>query len=323
MRYFVALALAVIFLAAASVVVAQEYTIGPGDVLQISFWQDPTLNTTARVGQDGYISIDIVGRIQASGKTPLQLQDDIVRQMSRLNKRISQAVVRVTEYNYQHVFVTGQVNNPGKLAFEHIPDLITILNEAGWITPQGDLSRVTLIRGAKDAQSIEVIDVAAAIASGDVESLPAIHRKDAIEVPMTPAGLPSQDLAARAKRKNVLYVTGAVNTPGPIRFEENLDVYDAIAMAGGPTDGAELDQVRVLSKDLQYAQSYSIDLREYSRTGSPARYILRQEDHVVVPARRGGFLGSTIGTAATVLGVVTSAVLLYQALNEEDEHTGN
>lgn len=303
---------------------AQEYTIGPGDVLQLSFWQDPTLNTTVRVGQDGYISVDIIGRIEAAGKTPLQLQDDIVRQMSRLNNRISQAVVRVTEYNYRYVFVTGQVNEPGKLTFEQIPDLVTILNEAGWITPQGDLSRVTIIRGGEEAGDVQVVDVAAAIASGDVASLPAIHRQDAIDVPLTPAGIPSQALAVQAQRKNVLYVTGAVNTPGPIRFEKNLDVYDAIAMAGGPTEIAELDDVKVLSKDLRYAQSYQIDLHEYSKTGSPARYILRQEDHVVVPARRsGGFLGSTIGTVATALGVVTSAVLLYQALSEDDQTTGN
>jgi polysaccharide export outer membrane protein len=321
MRYSTTFGVLLLVFLAAGAVVAQEYVIGPGDVLQVNFWQDPSLNTTVRVGQDGYISVDIIGRIEAASKTPLQLQDDIVRRMSRLNKRISQAVVRVTEYNYRHVFVTGQVNNPGKLTFEQIPDLVTILNEAGWITPQGDLSRVTLIRGGEEAGEVEVVDVAAAIASGRDGTLPEIRRGDAIEVPMTPAGVPSQDLAVRAERRNVLYVTGAVNTPGPIRYEENLDVYEAIAMAGGPTDAAELDDVRVLSKDMQYAQAYIIDLKEYSRTGSPARYTLRQEDHVVVPARRSGFLESTIGTVATALGVVTSAVLLYQAL-DPDETTG-
>lgn len=323
MRHLTIMLLVFVFVVAAAAIVAQEYTIGSGDVLQVSFWQDPTLNTTARVGRDGYISVDIIGRIEAAGKTPLQLQDDIVRQMSRLNKRISQAVVRVTEYNYNHVFVTGQVNNPGKITFEQIPDLVTILNEAGWITPQGDLSRVTIIHGGTDAGNVEVVDVASAISSGNAESLPEIKRRDAIEVPMTPAGIPSRDLTTQVKRKNVLYVTGAVNTPGPIRFEENLDIYDAIAMAGGPTDGAQLDKVKVLSKDMQYAQSYSIDLREYAGTGAPARYILSQEDHVVVPARRAGFFGSTIGTVATALGVVTSAVLLYQALNSDDEDSGN
>ena len=94
---------------------------------------------------------------QAAGKTTIELQNDIVRQMSRLNTRVSQAVVRVIDYQYQYVFVKGQVLNPGKLTFEEIPDLWTIINEAGGITETGDLTRVTIIRGGTDAGKIEAV----------------------------------------------------------------------------------------------------------------------------------------------------------------------
>ena len=295
-----------------------DYVIGSGDLLEVSFWQDPQLNASVRVGQDGMIAIDIVGEIQAAGKTPLQLQDDIVRQMSRLNNRISQAVVRVTEYNYQHVFVTGQVTKPGKYTFETIPDLLTIIHEAGWITPQGDLTRVTIVRGGDQAGKVEIVDLSAAIAAGAVDGLPVIRRLDAIDIPMAAAGIPGAELAAQAQRKNVIYVTGAVHTPGAIRFEDGVDVYDAIALAGGPTDNANLESVRVITKDGYYAQALEVDLERYSKTGAPSRYLLGREDHVVVPVRRGSFLGGTVGTVATALGVATSAVLLYEALKPGD-----
>jgi len=97
---------------------ATEYQIGPEDVLEISFWQEPTLNTQVRVSQDGTITLDIIGQINAVGKTTNELENEIVRQISRINKRISQAVVRIVAYNYQYVFVSGQVNLPGKKTFE-------------------------------------------------------------------------------------------------------------------------------------------------------------------------------------------------------------
>ncbi|MCK4632896.1 MAG: polysaccharide biosynthesis/export family protein, partial [candidate division Zixibacteria bacterium] len=144
----------------------EEYRIGPEDVLEIKFWQDPVFNTQTRVGQDGMITIDIIGKIQAAGKTTNRLQDDVVRQIARLNNKISQAVVIVVEYNYNHLFVTGQVKGPGKLTFEEIPDLWTIINEAGGITGVGDLSRVTIVRGGDKAGQVEVVDIREAISSG-------------------------------------------------------------------------------------------------------------------------------------------------------------
>lgn len=161
---------------------AGEYKIGPEDVLEINFWQDPNLNSVVRVGKT---SLDIVGQIEAAGKTTSQLQTDIVRQISRLNKKISQAVVRVVEYNDQYVFVSGQVNDPGKKTFEEIPDLWTIINEVGGITEIRDLSRVTIIRGGEKAGQVEVVNVAEAITGGNLNKLPKIGRQDTIEIPLS------------------------------------------------------------------------------------------------------------------------------------------
>ena len=77
---------------------AQEpYVIGPEDVLEIRFWQDNNLDATVRVTQDGKIALDIIGEIKAGGLTTSALEREIIRQMSRYNSAISQAVVRVTE----------------------------------------------------------------------------------------------------------------------------------------------------------------------------------------------------------------------------------
>lgn len=306
---------AVTVIVAASCCLAGEYQIGPEDVLEIKFWQDPGLNSVVRVGQDGKIALDIVGQIQAADKTTAHLEADIVRQISRLNKKISQAVVRVVEFNYQYVFVSGQVNDPGKKTFEEIPDLWTVINEAGGITEIGDLSRVTIIRGGDEDGKVEVVNVAEAIANGELNRLPKIRRQDTIEIPRTPVGLPSGELAQQIERKNLIYVLGAVNRPGPIPFEENTDILEALSLAGGPTENADLKKVKVISKDGYYAQTLQFNLEKYSETGALTRYVMRKEDAFVVPEKGRGFWNDLL-TAATVVGAVSSAILLYDALSE-------
>ncbi len=307
-------------LIAVGIVGADSYRVGQGDVLDINFWQDPSLNSTVRVNQEGKITLDIVGDVEAAGKTTQELENDIVRRMSRLNKNISQAVVRVASYNYQHVFVSGQVNNPGKYTFEEIPDLWTILNEAGGLTETADLSRVTIIRGGEEAGKVEVVNVAEAIATGQLDQLPKIGREDTIEVPRTLAGLPSAELSGPIERKNVIYVVGAVTEPGPVKFEKDVDVLEAIALAGGFNGAADVKKAKVLAKDGYYAQSLHFDLEKYALSGAPARYIMNKEDIVVVPYQE----RSTWEKIATILtpigaaaGVITSGVLIYNALNDE------
>lgn len=308
--------LTVLMLMYSGLMAAEDYRIGPGDLLEIRFWQDASLNVDVRVGQNGMISLDIIGEIKVADKTTLDLQNDIVREMSRLNTRISQAVVRVIDYQYQYVFVKGQVVTPGKLTFEEIPDLWTIINEAGGISDIGDLTRVTIIRGGRDAGRVEVVNVIEAIESGKLDALPRIRRQDTIEIPRTPAGIPSADISQQVSRKNVIYVIGAVTTPGPITFQENVDVMEALALAGGPTLDADLKKARVITKDGFYAQTIQVDLDKYSESGVPARYVMKKEDTFVLPYRRPGFLGVGLGTIAAVAGIITSAVIIYEALND-------
>ncbi len=314
------MAIIIALLALAVSVAAAEYRIGPEDVLELSFWQEPTLNTQVRVSQDGTITLDIIGQISTAGKTTSELEDDIVRQISRINKRISQAVVRIVAYNHQYVFVSGQINQPGKKTFEVIPDLWTILNEAGGITEFGDLSRVTIIRGGDRAGQVEIVNVAAAIGSGQADRLPRIGRQDTIEIPRMPSGTPSGDLTQQVERKNVIYAVGAVHTPGVITFEENVDVMEVLAKCGGPTEGADLSKIKVVTKDGYYAQTLEFNLERYSETGALTRYVLRREDALVVPyARRGGIFGVDWSTLATIAGVATSVILIWDRVSPSDE----
>lgn len=299
-------------------VLAQDsYRIGPEDVIEIRYWQAPELSTTVRVGLDGMITLDIVGQIEAAGKTVEELQSEISRQMSRLRKDVSQAVVRVQEYNSRYVFILGAVADPGRKSFEEIPDLWEIILRAGGISAVGDLSRVTIIRGGDDAGKLEVVNVARAIAEDKLDQLPEIRSGDTIEIPRTPGGLPSGELAQQVDRRNEIYIVGAVNAPGRQQYEENTDLLEVVAMAGGFAEDADLKRVRVISKDGNYGQTVEYNLEEYSKKGNLSRYIVRKEDTFIIPRKGDGFWGG-LERVATVLGVASSAVLIYQIFSDDD-----
>jgi polysaccharide export outer membrane protein len=298
---------------------AQDYKIGPEDVLQISFWQDPSLNQTVTVRQDGKITLSVIGEITAAGLTPTELASKIGDQVSRYNKQISQATVEVLRYNSQKVFISGQVLNPGKYSFEEVPNVWELIKEAGGITELGDLSNVVIIRGSVNKGEIVHVNLANLIAEGDPGKYPELYPEDIVEVKRAPSdsgpGLPSR---AATERKNIVYVIGRVGAPGAISLEENMDCLDAIALAGGPTPDADLGKVKIFNKQDPYSNVIIVDIEKRSEKGTPPRYKLRPEDTIIIPPDEGGFWGTwgRIRDFVAIFGTVVSTYLLIDRFSE-------
>lgn len=89
-----------------------SYVIGADDVLAINVWKEPEVSRSVPVRTDGKISLPLVGELQAGGKTPRQLEQDIVK---RLQSYISEpeVTVIVQDSKSQRVNVLGMVARPG------------------------------------------------------------------------------------------------------------------------------------------------------------------------------------------------------------------
>jgi len=73
--------------------VGLEYRIGPEDVLHISVWKEEDLDREVLVRPDGGISFPLAGDLQVSGRTPIEVQDEI---RSRLQRYVPDAEVTVS-----------------------------------------------------------------------------------------------------------------------------------------------------------------------------------------------------------------------------------
>src|SRR5580698_4689667 len=72
-----------------------SFVIGNDDVLTINVWKEPDVSQKAiPVRSDGKISLPLVGEVQAAGRTPLHLEQDIA---ARLKTYIADAEVTVMD----------------------------------------------------------------------------------------------------------------------------------------------------------------------------------------------------------------------------------
>lgn len=88
------------------------FIIGADDVLAINVWKETELTRVVPVRSDGKISLPLIGDIQAAGRTPMELQEDIA---AKLKGYITdpQVTVIVQQILSQKFNILGQISKPG------------------------------------------------------------------------------------------------------------------------------------------------------------------------------------------------------------------
>jgi len=325
---------------------AQEYILESGDVLSISFWQQPDLNVpSVRIDTEGKINIPLAGRINAAGMTISQLGGKIVERISIYNKSITQATVAVTEYGSKKIFITGAVGAPGKYSFEKMPSIWEAILEAGGPQPTAQLSNVQLIRGGAGSGKIIAVDLSSAFAMNDLRGLPAVMPGDNIYVPSSqPSGAGTTGgafgeapIAAGGsgglfgRSASSVYVFGHVVAPGVYPIEKDMDVLQVIVRAGGPAYPnrfntsspimePDLEHVKIITRGPEAPVVYSVNVEKYTSTASPAPLLLRPGDTVYIPGkqsfRRFFLTASAVEVIKASVAVVTSYLLLNQLFGQ-------
>lgn len=289
-HFTVVIALGIALLAAGSqaqVDSYKEYVIGIGDRISVKFWQKVEYNTDARVSASGEIQLPLIGTIQAAGLTLKQLRDNIENRISLVDVNITQASVTVLEYGSKSVYLTGAVGSPGKKNFEVMPNLWQILLEAGGPLPTAKLDDVTIVRGSgTEAGKILHVNLTEALEKGDLTTLPVIYPGDTIHILQVPATPGSQNLSpSPLEQRDLILVFGQVKNPGRYNIERRMNLLDAIVLAGGFTDKADMAKVRLLFRGREHAELAIVDLKKYLDQSVPLPLALNSGDAIYVPAR--------------------------------------
>ena len=136
-----------------------EYRIGPGDELNIFVYNEKELSGPVPVRPDGYISMPLIDRIAASGKTPTELAHDIEHRLAEY-LRAPQVNVIVTNFVgtlQEQIRIVGQgVQKPVALPYKRGTKVLDVVIQAGALSQYASLNRARIIRREPNGKEIEI-----------------------------------------------------------------------------------------------------------------------------------------------------------------------
>jgi polysaccharide biosynthesis/export protein len=159
-----------------------NYTIGKGDVLEISVWREPMLTGETGVRNDGMISVALLGDVKAAGRTPMELKDEI---QSRLKEFIEEPAVTVTLRTpaSQKFYVVGEVKTPGE--YNLVTDLTVLqgIARAGGFTEWASKNKILLLRNENGVERRIKVNYKKIIKGQDASQNLTLRVGDTIVVP--------------------------------------------------------------------------------------------------------------------------------------------
>jgi len=124
--------------------------IEPRDRISIRVLGEPDISSDQYlVDDDGKLQMPLIGDIEAGGRTPAQLRDEIAKQLSTLYIRNAQVVVGIAERHKGTFTVEGEVREAGR--FEATPEMTLLGAVAMARSPNNvaNLSNVIILRTVK------------------------------------------------------------------------------------------------------------------------------------------------------------------------------
>jgi polysaccharide export outer membrane protein len=132
-----------------------DYRLGAGDKLRIEVYKDPQLSQSVQIRPDGKITLPLVGDIEATGRTPLELRDAITGCLKEFMNNPVVTVI-VVEATAAMAYVMGEVNHPGTVNMRSGP--ITVLRAlamAGGLKDFANEKNIRILR--RSANGIQTI----------------------------------------------------------------------------------------------------------------------------------------------------------------------
>lgn len=209
-----------------NVPVGDDYTIGPGDELNLLMWGRVNRTLRLKVQRDGAVLVPELGPMQVAGLKFIAARDLIASRAGQITG--VQVDVTMGRLRTIQIFVIGEVSQPGAYTVSSLARVSNALIAAGGVSKVGSLRRVELRRGNSVARVIDLYDL---LLYGDTTNDLALQPNDAIFVPVigTVAGV-----VGDVKRPAIYELTGRGAT---------LD--GLLKLAGGTTAFAYTHRIQV------------------------------------------------------------------------------
>jgi len=281
----------------------KEYLIGPGDVLSIGIWKRPDLGGKHVVGPHGLITLPMIGVFKIGGLS----RDEAAKAIKKCYLKYYDdplVTVGIDEYKNNKVFVLGRVSNPGIIHFDGAVTLLEALSMAGGL-PTDDksvfLSKCYIVRGR---DQIIWVDLLRLLQKADMRTNVRLANNDIVYIP------DSMDAS--------VFVMGEIEKPGsvPIQTTE-LTILDAINLAGGPTENADIEEIRLIRKVEGQQGVKTVNLDTILAKGDFSQnYLLRDNDIVYLPRKGIASFNYFLRQIDPLLRTFISGTIVYEVFKK-------
>jgi polysaccharide export outer membrane protein len=279
---------------------AQEYEVGPGDVLGVVVLNQAGLTGEFAVDPEGFLDYPFVGRVKAAGLSADEIERKLVTLLSDGYLRRPQVAVTVKQYKSHRVFVTGEAKAPGPYGLRPDRMLSSLLADVGELTPQAGHEVIIVRPPSAPPPPVGWEADPGSESEGTNGDEPAPEPSPSPEPtrPPYPGEVPGSEIL-RVKLREVrsgypdkdvrlqigdtvyfpkaaqIYLTGHVARPGAYRYDETMTLFQALAQAGSVTERGSMKRVRVIR--MIDGRRKEVDLKPND--------VLQPEDTIHVPER--------------------------------------
>ena len=125
--------------------ITEEYRLGAGDKLRIEVYKDAQLSQSVQVRPDGKITLPLIGDLDATNRTPIELRDAITQSLKdyMTNPVVTVIVVEATAAT---AYVMGEVNHPGSVNLQAPLTVLQALALAGGLKDFADAKNIKILR---------------------------------------------------------------------------------------------------------------------------------------------------------------------------------
>jgi polysaccharide export outer membrane protein len=125
----------------------KAYIIGAEDVIRIEVWGDPRLSGDFLVRPDGKISMNLIGDVMASGKTPEDLSVEVGERLKAGEfMRSPSVIVGIKDVRSKKYYLQGEVNKPGAVPLVVPTTILEALVQAGGFRDFARKNKIRILR---------------------------------------------------------------------------------------------------------------------------------------------------------------------------------
>jgi protein involved in polysaccharide export with SLBB domain len=269
--------------------------IAPGFEIKLSTNEDPHLNGTFRTEFDGRVKLPYNVVLATEGLTLERLKAKVVEAYAKYFKTPPDIRVSISEERYW-IDVRGLVEKPGRFLMKKGSSLDEALGLAGGLQKNGNVAYVKIQQG-KNSTTIKLSDYY----SGSPEDRIPPWRGGDIVFFQTDRG--ASPVIGGEMEKTYIQFIGEVKTPGEYRFVDNADFYYYMVKAGGPTDRANMNEVRIVRNTIEGKKIIDFDLDNIKEMPpiQPGDILFLQPDKQTAFERKLPIISGIVGVLSTVL----------------------